>query len=151
MSGVPATTVTIPDPGEGLEWRGDLRVPEVLADFEVGPLWLNGDPLTVGIADTFALRRQGLMHITDLGDLDGMVFIFEEDYSGGFWMKNTLIQLDIAFFREDGVYVDEFLMDPCVTDRCETYTPGGPYRYALEMAAGSMPDLPLTFSLEEPE
>jgi hypothetical protein len=147
----PATTATLPDPGEGLIWHGEHRIPEVLADFALGSVWLDGEELFSGIAETSAQRQQGLMQITDLGDLDGMVFVFEQDFSGGFWMKNTLIPLDIAFFDAGGVFVDGFRMEPCVTDECPSYRPSGSYRYALEMAAGSMPESPRALSLAEPE
>lgn len=147
----PATTAALPDPGEGLIWRAEHRIPEVLVDFAFGSVWLDGGELFAGIADTFTSRQQGLMHITDLGDLDGMVFVFEEDSNGGFWMKNTLIPLDIAFFDSNGDFVDGFRMEPCVTDECPSYVPSGSYRYALEMAAGTMPNTPLALSLVEPE
>ena len=80
------------------------------------------------------------MNLESRGDLDGMLFVFEQDTSGGFWMKNTLIPLDIAFFAVDGTFVDGFEMQPCTTDECPTYTPSGAYRYALELPLGAMPD-----------
>lgn len=145
------TTTTLPDPGEGMVWYGELRVPEVLDGFAFGPLWLDGQGLFAGIADTSESRRQGLMFIEDMGDLDGMLFVFEQDSSGGFWMKNTLIPLDIAFFDVEGKFVDGFRMEPCVTENCPSYVPGGPYRFALEMAAGDMPQAPSVLSLMKPE
>lgn len=114
-------------------------VPSPLADFAIDTVQLDGRELLVAIADTPELRRQGLMNVPDLLDLDGMLFMFTEDSSGGFWMKDTLIPLDIAFFDTLGAYVDGFVMEPCTTDDCPTYRPSGPYRYALEMAAGGMP------------
>jgi uncharacterized membrane protein (UPF0127 family) len=149
---VPATQPpgTLPDPGAGLRWYGELRVPEVLEGFSFGPVWLDGDELVVGVADAAELRRRGLMFVADLGDLDGMIFIFGQDTAGGFWMKDTLIPLDIAFFDAAGKFVDGFAMEPCVTDDCPSYQPAGAYRYALEVPAGSMPDSPESLSLEEP-
>ncbi len=104
---------------------------------------LDGRELYVAIADTMEKRRQGLMEIDDLLDLDGMLFVFDGDTSGGFWMKNTLIPLDIAYFDVDGRFVDGFVMEPCTADPCPIYTPDGDYRFALEMAAGTMPQNPL--------
>lgn len=114
---------------------------------EVNTVLLDDRELVVAVADTAALRRQGLMHVEDLLDLDGMLFVFDDDNTGGFWMKHTLLSLDIAFFDADGAVVDRFVMDPCTADPCPTYSAAGPYRYALEMAAGTMAPNPrlLTF------
>ena len=73
---------------------------------------LGGAVLTVAVADDAPMRRQGLMFVEDLGDLDGMLFVFEEERSGGFWMKNTLIPLDIAFFDSEGHSVGTLTMVP---------------------------------------
>jgi uncharacterized membrane protein (UPF0127 family) len=121
---------------------GPPRVPAPLASFAIDTIQLDGQELFVAIADNAALRRQGLMNVPDLLDLDGMLFVFDVDSTGGFWMRDTLIPLDIAFFDATGAFVDGFLMEPCTTSDCPTYRPSGPYRYALEMAAGEMPANP---------
>lgn len=141
----------LPDPGAGMRYYGELAVPQVLDGFDFGPTWLDGQQLVVGIADTSELRQRGLMFVENLGDLDGMLFIFEQDSTGRFWMKNTLIPLDIAFFDADGAFVDGFVMEPCTTANCPKYGPDGTYRYALEMAAGTMPANPARLELIEPE
>lgn len=149
----PADT-TLPatlDPGEGFRFYGEFIVPEVLDAFDFSSIWLPDDELFVAIADTRELRRQGLMHLTDLGDLDGMLFVFEQDSSSGFWMKNTLIPLDIAFFDAAGNFVDGFVMEPCTTAACPSYLPSGNYRYALETPAGQMPNNRAVLRLVEPE
>lgn len=115
------------------------EVPAILDGFEVATLTLDGTRLLVAVADDRSERQQGLMHLEDIGDLDGMLFVFDGDTSSGFWMKNTLIPLDIAFFAADGAFVDSFEMQPCVAVPCSTYRPDGSYRYALEMPAGTMP------------
>ncbi len=67
------------------------------------------------VADTEALREQGLMGVTDenLSGYDGMLFVFEADSTGGFWMKNTLIPLSIAFADQAGAVVGTADMVPC--------------------------------------
>mgnify|MGYP001817915683 CR=1 FL=1 len=90
----------------------------------------------VALADTADLRRQGLMGVTDLGGLRGMLFSWPDDTTGGFWMKDTLIPLDIAFFAADGSLVDLLSMVPCEADPCPSYRPSGSYRSALEVPAG---------------
>ncbi len=97
---------------------------------------VSGETWDVALADTTELRGQGLMGVTDLGDLDGMLFAWDEDVATGFWMKDTLIPLDIAFFTVDGELVDLLRMEPCVSDPCEVYRPAGSYRYAIETEVG---------------
>ena len=133
-----STTVAATQP----EPTAEFIMPEVLDEFQIDTIRLDDLPLTVAIADTNELRQQGLMFVEDLGGLDGMLFVFSEESTGGFWMKNTYIPLDIAFFDVTGVFVDGFEMEPCTTDDCPFYRSNGSYRYALEMAAGDMPVLP---------
>jgi uncharacterized membrane protein (UPF0127 family) len=94
--------------------------------------------LVVAVADTPETRRRGLMNVTDLGALDGMLFVWEADTAAAFWMKNTLIPLDIAFFSVDGSFVDRLTMEPCTADSCPLHSASGLYRYALEAPAGDL-------------
>lgn len=95
------------------------------------------------LAETDAQRAQGLMHQTDLGGYDGMVFRFAEPHSGGFWMKNTIIPLDIAYFDAEGLFVSAHAMEPCpeeLGDDCPSYPPAGPYLHAVEVPKnGTLP------------
>lgn len=88
------------------------------------------------------------MGVTTIEPLDGMIFIFEQDLAGGFWMKDTLIPLDIAFFSADGALVKVLSMVPCESDPCPTYSPGAPYRYAVEVPAGAFSNLPTDATLD---
>ena len=94
----------------------------------------------IEVADTPEQRSLGLMHRESLADDAGMVFVFFEDTSGGFWMKNTLIPLSIAFFDGTGTIVKILDMDPCDADPCPTYDPGTAYRGALEVNQGAFED-----------
>jgi uncharacterized protein len=91
----------------------------------------------VEIADTPAERQKGLMNRRSLPPKSGMVFRYAQDTSGGFWMKNTLIPLDIAFYDRRGRIVRILTMQPCRRDPCRIYAPGVAYRSALEVNAGS--------------
>jgi uncharacterized protein len=93
--------------------------------------------LRVEIADTPEAREQGLMGRESLGEDEGMVFVFFEDTRGGFWMKDTLIPLSIAFFGQDGRIVKILDMEPCEEDPCPVYDPGVSYRGAVEMDEGA--------------
>ena len=130
-----ATTTTV-----GATTSSTPSIPDGLSGFAVTTVSLDGEDLLVAVADDGNTRRQGLMGVTDLGDLDGMLFVFDEDVSAAFWMKDTLIPLDIAFFTAAGDYVDGFAMEPCTSDPCTSYRPDRSYRFALEMPAGAMPE-----------
>lgn len=117
---------------------------EVGSEYGLGVVVLDGRELLVAIADTSALRSQGLMDVSTLGELDGMVFIFDSTSNNSFWMWTVPISLDVAFFDADGHLVDAFTMEPCVEGEsvdCPRYRPDGPYRYALETVEGSLTDL----------
>ena len=98
-------------------------------------------------------RQRGLMGIRELPDDAGMLFRFPQDTSGGFWMKNTIIPLSIAFADSGGRIVAIRDMEPCQADPCPVYSPGVPYRFALEVDKGRLDDLGVvegwTFELPE--
>ena len=54
------------------------------------------------LADTPAKRAQGLMHVTDLPENAGMLFVFSQPRQVSMWMKNTVISLDILFLNPSG-------------------------------------------------
>ena len=93
--------------------------------------------LWVELARTDVQRQQGLMHRRTLGPRAGMVFQYPSLTRGGFWMKNTLIPLDIAFYDGRGRILRILQMKPCRADPCAVYDPGVAYRGALEVNAGS--------------
>ena len=127
----PAGTPSCPDPAEPFEAFGSTVVRLMRAE---GPL-----ERCVLVADTLALRSQGLMGVTDLAGFDGMLFAFPDDTLGGFWMANTLIPLTIAFVDAGGAVTTLLDMAPCPEgDDCPTYEPGGPYRWALEVPQGAV-------------
>ena len=93
--------------------------------------------LKVELARTQAERQQGLMGRRSLGAKAGMVFLYSEPHRGGYWMKDTLIPLDIAFADARGKILRIFTMQPCRRDPCRIYDPKVAYRSALEVNAGS--------------
>ena len=109
-------------------------------DYRLEPA--EGDPVTVRleVAADPATRARGLMEREEVPPGTGMVFLYPEDVAEAFWMKNTLVPLSIAFVAADGRVVSVHEMTPCKADPCPSYAPAGPYRYAVELAAGSFPD-----------
>ncbi|WP_374320456.1 DUF192 domain-containing protein [Aquabacterium sp.] len=75
----------------------------------------------------------GLMFRTNMGNNDGMIFVFEQQSKQCFWMKNTLIPLQVAFVDDDGTIVNLDEMKPQTT---EPHCSSKPVRYVLEMNTG---------------
>jgi uncharacterized protein len=82
-------------------------------------------------------RERGLSKRAELPAGTGMAFLFPGDTSVPFWMKDTLVPLQIAFVGADGRVVGLFEMPPCRADPCPTYGPDRPYRYAVELPSGA--------------
>ena len=92
-----------------------------------------GVELTVELARTAGERSRGLMLREELAEDGGMLFVFPGDTEAGFWMKDTLVPLSIAFIAEDGTILDIQEMEPLSED---VHRPPEPYRYALEVNQG---------------
>jgi len=90
-------------------------------------------PVAVEIARTEEERARGLMRRPSLAEDAGMLFIFDEVGDHAFWMKNTLIPLDMIFIGEDGRVTG-------IVARAEpgSLQPrlGGPSRFVLEVNGG---------------
>lgn len=89
--------------------------------------------LSLEMADTPEKQSRGLMFRTELPEDVGMIFIFPGETRVGFWMKNTLLPLSIAFITSEGKIIDILDMQP----QTETvHTPQANYRYAIEVNQG---------------
>ncbi len=91
------------------------------------------------VADDEGKRAQGLMFIKELPENTGMLFVFESEQPLGFWMKNTLIPLNIGFFNAAGVLVDAQEMKPAdsvLSLDVPNYKSRAPGLFALEMNRG---------------
>lgn len=97
------------------------------------PLLVKEHEITVELACTVEEQSQGLMFRQQLKKDHGMLFIFSRPRILSFWMKNTLIPLDIAYIDSTGNIIEIQSMDP------ETITPHpsiSEAQYALEMNRG---------------
>jgi uncharacterized protein len=92
--------------------------------------------LRVQVVDTERSRERGLMFRKSLNENEGMLFVFDNEGMYNFWMKNTLIPLDIIWISQGKsvCFIKENAM-PCM-GACEMITPGSNARYVLEVASG---------------
>ena len=113
----------------GLEITDEIKVTIAGQAFE---LW---------IADDVDEQQKGLMFVTAEqmapladGTERGMIFVFEFEQRRYFWMRNTVIPLDIAYLDSNGIIVSTHTMAPLDT-RLGQYPSGAPARYAVEVNA----------------
>lgn len=95
--------------------------------------------LRVEVADDEAEREQGLMFRTHLDDDQGMLFDFHTPQQVAFWMRNTLIPLDMIFIRADGTIAN---IEANTEPYSETPIPSdGPVLGVLEIGGGLTQEL----------
>ena len=95
---------------------------------------IGGQTFILEVAATDADRQRGLMHRKSMAADRGMIFIFPEEARRSFWMRNTLIPLDIIYVDAFGKVVHVAQMKPLD----ETGTPSGwPAKYAIELNEGT--------------
>ena len=86
--------------------------------------------------DPYAWSK-GLMYRKTLANNTGMLFVFPNEAMRSFWMKNTLIPLDMIFIsRENKVVTVRKNATPCTTVICPQYTSTADAMYVLEVNAG---------------
>ncbi len=95
------------------------------------------DCLKVEIARTSQELERGLQYRERMSRDEGMLFVFPQDVEAGFWMKNTLLPLDMIWLNQDKrvVYLEKNV-PPCFQDDCPVYGPKEPIRYVVEANAG---------------
>ena len=91
----------------------------------------------IEIAETSAERSRGLMYKEHLDENKGMLFVFDRESIHVFWMKNTLIPLDIIWINKNKeiVFVKKNAQ-LCKTENCPTIQPDKEAKYVLEINAG---------------
>jgi hypothetical protein len=125
-------------PGDKVDYSAEIAnaKPE-----ELPVMKINGIPVWVELALTEAERQHGLMFRPHMSAEDGMLFAYPNEENHSFWMGNTLIPLDIAFFADDGTLVNvnetPTYADPRNPGSSPATSPSkGPARYVLEMNLG---------------
>lgn len=104
-------------------------------------------PFRLWVADSFDEQQRGLMFVTTEqmaplsdGTKRGMIFVFDHEQELSFWMKNTIIPLDIAYVDTAGRVVNTYTMAP-LDDRIGRYPSRGASRYAIEVNADVLGEL----------
>lgn len=133
-----ANTPALParPPAAGLPLDAFLPAAAPAADATVELVTAGGrHPFTVEIADTIEARSRGLMFRDSMAPDHGMLFDFGFDQDVAFWMKNTILSLDMVFVRGDGTVVS---IAPATTPfSLEPVPSGAPVRFVLEVVAGT--------------
>jgi uncharacterized membrane protein (UPF0127 family) len=84
----------------------------------------------IEIANTFELRKKGLMNIKNISDDYGMFFAWDYTKTQCMWMKNTPAELNVAFINKDGKIIEIHHMEPFSE---ESVCSSKPVLYALEV------------------
>jgi hypothetical protein len=96
-----------------------------------------GRSVTAELAVTDDERARGLMFRDKVHPEQGMLFVFEEEDLHAFWMKNTLVSLDILWLGRDRRIIHIARnVPPCTAEPCPTYGPEIPALFVLELKAG---------------
>ena len=113
------------------------------AGLELVPLGIRSGGIThqftVELARSPAQQEQGMMFRQSLGDREGMLFPFEPPRPASFWMKNTLIPLDMIFIRPDGTIAR--IAANAVPHSLEPVQVGEPLAAVLELRGGRSAEL----------
>ena len=118
-----------------------MIVPTATGEVAKKTIFVGETKIQVEIASTAESRAKGLSGRTDLLNDSGMLFIFDsKDVSPIFWMKDTLIPLDIIWIKDRSVVKIDKNVEPANPDTPDSelklYYPGKPIDYVLEVKSG---------------
>ncbi|BAZ01492.1 hypothetical protein NIES37_54940 [Tolypothrix tenuis PCC 7101] len=103
----------------------------------------NNTKIQLEVAQTPEQQEMGLMYRKSLPDNRGMLFKFPSAQAVRFWMKNTLIPLDMVFMQNGVVKYIKTSAPPCTSDPCPTYGPNTLVDTVIELRAGRATELGL--------
>jgi uncharacterized membrane protein (UPF0127 family) len=106
--------------------QGELRFLTPRQDFVAG--------IDIELAQNDAQRQLGLMYRDTLGENQGMLFLFDNEEVRAFWMKNTILSLDMIFVNAQNEIVTIHKYTTPYSE--QTYESTGPAKYVLEVNAG---------------
>ena len=104
---------------------------------DISKVCFNEKCFNVEIADTPKKHAQGLMNRKSLDQDSGMLFLFDTEAKYCFWMKNTLIPLDIIWLdKNKRVVFIKHDAKPCQAEPCKTFRPDEKAKYVFEINSG---------------
>ncbi len=110
---------------------------ELKKDRYIPVFFPDGSKIMAELAMTEEERQRGLMFREDLGENQGMLFLFSEEGIYPFWMKNMKFSIDILWLdKEKRVVHIEAEVPPCPRDPCPSYAPAQEALYVLELKTG---------------
>lgn len=122
----------------GLSIAALARCQDTARDRYIKVFFANGKTVTAELAVTDDERARGLMFREKILPDQGMLFVFESEDTHSFWMKNTLVYLDMLWLDSQRRVIHiEANVPPCKEDPCPSYGPGVPARYVLELKGGA--------------
>lgn len=105
--------------------------------FFSGKVCIAENCFNVEVASTAIQRERGLMFRKNLAKNEGMLFVFNKEAIYPFWMKNTLIPLDIIWIKDNKIVSISENNQPCKDLICDQILPSAIADHALEINAGS--------------
>ena len=97
-------------------------------------LFLGAAELIAEVADENHERQAGMMHRTEMGENEAMLFVFPYPHQTGFWMKNTTLPLSIAYIDRESRIAEIHNLQPGNTNTVESRS--SRIMYALEVNQG---------------
>lgn len=101
------------------------------------PVQIGKQKYHVAVADTPQAQERGLMYQTSLPKRTGMLFPINPSRPVAFWMKNTLIPLDMLFIQNNRLVQIVHNSQPCKAEPCTIYTSNVPVDAVIELPAGT--------------
>jgi uncharacterized membrane protein (UPF0127 family) len=120
-----------------LAYIANSTVPEsaLVPKYPLPTVLLDGQTISVSIADTEATRERGLGGRSGLADHEGMLFVFPQDGYYAFWMKDMEFSIDMVWLSAQGkvVFIEQNVAPSTYPN---AFQPTSPARYVIELPAG---------------